>query len=255
MSATTTSAPPSDVLSPDSSIGNDLIALGWEINANQYRIVHAAARFDDELEWWRRGHRSASSWISSRLQVRTSTAAEWVRVGHALQHLPLIDAAFAAQDISYAKARILTRWADNDNEALLVELGRERTAGRLTVAIAKFLVDGGETDAERNIRLHDERSLTTWTDGDGMTVIRVVLAPSIAKPVVAAVDELVRRIADTPIDKPPMSAETGAGNPTPATTGCFPASPSNEPTPSTPCSWAAAPHSPPRWQVSSFVRR
>jgi hypothetical protein len=28
--------------------------LGWEINANQYRIVHAAARFDIELERLRR---------------------------------------------------------------------------------------------------------------------------------------------------------------------------------------------------------
>jgi hypothetical protein len=27
---------------------------GWEINANQYRIVHAAARFDIELERLRR---------------------------------------------------------------------------------------------------------------------------------------------------------------------------------------------------------
>ena len=183
------------------STGEELAELGWEINANQYRVVSLAARFDDERDWFRLGHRSASAWIASQLQVQSPTAAEWVRVGHALRYLSLIDAAFAAQEISYAKARILTRWADSDNEPMLLELARNRSAGRLTVAIAKALADEGETDAERDLRLHDERSFTTWTDGDGMTVIRIVLAPSVAKPAVAAVDEMMRRIAQTPLDE------------------------------------------------------
>ena len=137
-------------LTPDLSTGEELAALGWEINANQYRVVHLAARFEEELDWFRRGHKSASGWIASQLEIQTPTAAEWIRVGHALRYLPLIDAAFAAQEISYAKARILTRWADEDNEARLLELARTRSAGRLTVAIAKALADEGETDAERD---------------------------------------------------------------------------------------------------------
>lgn len=48
--------------------------------------------------------------------------------------------------------------------------------------------------------MRDATSFTTRTDGDGMTIVRVVLPPSVAKPVVAAVDELVRRIAGTPLD-------------------------------------------------------
>lgn len=192
------------------SAGEELAGLGWEINAHQHRVVHLAARFDEELEWLRLGHRSASSWIASQLQLETSTAREWIRVGHALRYLPLIDAAFAAHEISYAKVRILTRWADDDNEPQLLGLARERNASRLTVAIARVLADGGETDAERDLRLHESRSLTTWTDGDGMTVVRIVLAPSVAKPVVAAVDEFVRRIAQTPVSvvkEPTLSAD------------------------------------------------
>ncbi len=200
MSTTAISTTPASG-TPGASAGEELAALGWEINASQYRVVHLAARFDEELEWFRLGHKSASSWISWQLQIQTSTAREWIRVGHALRHLPLIDEAFAAREISYAKVRILTRWADEGNEALLLGLARERSAGRLTVAIAKVFADEGESDAERDVRLHDERSFTTWTDGDGMTVLRIVLAPSVAKPVVAAVDELVRRIAETPLDE------------------------------------------------------
>ncbi len=182
------------------STADELLALGWEIAAQQYRAVHLAARFDEELEWYRLGYKSASHWIAEQLQIQSSTAREWIRVGHALRYLPLIDAAFAAQQISYAKVRILTRWTDEDTEERFLALAHERSASRLTTAIAAALAADGETDEERDQRLHDERSFTTWTDGDGMTVIRVVLPPSVAKPVVAAVDELVRRIADTPIE-------------------------------------------------------
>jgi hypothetical protein len=122
-------------------------------------------------------------------------------VGHALRHLPLVDAAFAAQGISYAKARILTCWADADNEEQLLVLASDRTASRLSGAIARALADGGETDEERDARLHEARSVTTWTNGDGMTVVRISLAPSVAKPVIAAVDEVVRCITQTPSDE------------------------------------------------------
>lgn len=198
MSATPTIIPSPSPPAP--SVGEELAALGWEINVNQYRVVHLAARFEEGLDWFRLGYKSAASWIASQLQVLAATACEWIRVGHALRHLPLIDAAFSGQEISYAKVRILTRWADDDNEAQLLELARSRSARRLTVAIAKTLADDGETEAERDVRLHQERSLTTWTDGDGMTVLRAVLPPAVAKRVVAAVDELVRRIAETPVE-------------------------------------------------------
>ncbi len=37
--------------------------------------------------------------------MHTSTAREWVRIGHALRELPRIDAAFGSNDISYAKGK------------------------------------------------------------------------------------------------------------------------------------------------------
>ena len=200
MSLTATRPAPTTTTNQRRSTGNELLALGREIAARQHRLVHLSARFDEEMEWYRLGCKSASHWIADQLQIQSSTAREWIRVGHSLRYLPLVDAAFGAQDISYAKVRVLTRWADEDNEDRLLELARERSANRLTAAIARVLAEEGETDEERDVRLHEERSLTTWTDGDGMTIIRVALPPSVAKPVVAAVNELVRRIAQTPAD-------------------------------------------------------
>lgn len=179
---------------------DELVSLGWEMNANQYRLVLLAARYDDELDWFHQGFKSPAAAIASRLQIHTSTAREWIRVGHSLRDLPLIDAAFRSNQISYAKVRILTRWAEPHIEEQLLALAESRTAGRLTTAIARLLASEDETDDERDQRLHETRSCTSYTDGDGMVVIRIVLPPAMAKPIVAAVDDLVVRIAQTPVD-------------------------------------------------------
>ncbi len=189
------------------SAGEELVALGSEINANQYRAVHLAARYDDEREWFHAGLATPAVGISRQLHIHTSTAREWIRVGHSLRWLPHIDHAFATNQISYAKARILTRWADDTNEQDLLDLATTRSADRLTTAIARQLDHTDPDDDARDRRLHDQRSLTTYTDGDGMTIIRIALPPSIAKPLLAAIDETVRRIANTPIAADPATAE------------------------------------------------
>lgn len=196
MPSTTTAIPDPDLrASCHLSAVEELEQLGWEINANQYRAVHLAARYESEHDWLRSGHPNAAVGIARRLQIHHSTAREWIRVGQALAWLPLIDAAFAGNEISYAKARILTRSATPDNEGELLEIASAHTASQLTTAIARHLVpDDEDADAWQ----HEHRSFTSHTNADGMTVIRIVLPPSTAKPVLAAVDALVTRIADTP---------------------------------------------------------
>jgi len=178
---------------------HEIAALGHEINHNHYRIVRLAARYERELDWFREGYSSASLAISKALDIHTSTAREWVRVGHTLDTLPLIDDAFANNQLSYAKVRIITRWADEDNEAELLDLAHDHSANRLTIEIAKFLALN-ENDEDRDQRQQDERSVTVYTDANGMTIIRAVLPPSIGKPVAQAIDTLVQKVASTPLD-------------------------------------------------------
>lgn len=210
MPPTAPSAPLPVVGNPDASTCDQIIDLGREINANQYRIVHLAARYDDELDWFQSGHKNPAHGISAQLGIHAGTVREWIRVGHALPHLPAIDHAFATNQLSYAKVRILTRWATADNESGLLVLAHDCSADRLTTAIARLLANDDETDEERDARLHDARALTTWTEGDGMTIIRLAVPPSIAKPILAAVDEVARRIAATPLpDEEPSSSSQG----------------------------------------------
>ena len=178
-----------------------IASLGTELNTNHYRIVCLAARYDADLEWFRQGHPNPAVAIASALEIHTSTAREWIRVGHALEYLPGIDAAFATNDLSYAKVRILTRSADPDNEDDLLTLAYERTADRLTTAIARHIA-GDETDAERDTRHHDDRSVTVHTGADGMVTIRAVLPPDIGKAIAETLNSIVGQVAATPPDPP-----------------------------------------------------
>ena len=183
------------------SLVEQIASLGVELNANQYKVVRLAAQYDTTLEWFRQGFKSSAVAIARTLDIHDSTAREWIRVGHALSELPLVDDAFATNDLSYAKTRILTRWADRENEAELLEIAHERNANRLTTAIAAYF-SGDETDEERDQRQHDNRSVSIYTDAEGMVIVRAALPPNVAKLVVAAIDTIVQQVAATPMVEP-----------------------------------------------------
>ena len=189
---------------------NEIAALGTEINHNQYQIVRLAARYDLERDWHQQGLCTPALGISRALDIHTSTAREWIRVGHALDHLPLINHAFGTNQLSYAKARILTRWAEPDTEDELLEIASERSANRLTAAIAKHLARD-EDETERDQRHHDERSVTIHTDANGMTIIHVVLPPHLGKPIAAALTTVMKDVAATPLEQPPSEHDGAEG--------------------------------------------
>ena len=181
------------------SLVEQIASLGVELNANQYKVVRLAAVYDTTLEWFHEGFKSPAVAIAHALDIHDSTAREWIRVGHALDELPLVHDAFATNALSYAKARILTRWADSENEADLLDLAYERTANRLTTAIAKYLADD-ETDDERDQRQHENRSVTVYTDAEGMVIIRAALPANIGKHVAEALNTVIKQVAATPFD-------------------------------------------------------
>ena len=58
-------------------------------------------------------------------------AREKVRIARALEQLPMIDAAFAQNQLSYSKVRALTRVASRENEVYLLALARSASASQL----------------------------------------------------------------------------------------------------------------------------
>lgn len=102
------------------SVGGQLVEAGWRSGDNQLRLVQLAAVFVRSDEWALYGYSSAGWWIADRCDIARRTANEWIRVGTALESLPLTTAALEAKRISFAKAKVLTRTATAGSEAELV---------------------------------------------------------------------------------------------------------------------------------------
>ena len=69
--------------------------------------------------------RSCAHWLNWKCGIAMGAAREKVRVAQCLQHLPLIDAAFASGQISYSKVRAMTRVATADNEEFLLMIAQQ----------------------------------------------------------------------------------------------------------------------------------
>ena len=80
--------------------------------------------FDSGEGWSRDGATSFPAWLSWRCGMRAGAARERIRVSAALGELPLIDAALCAGQISYSKARAVTRVATTENEETLLASAR-----------------------------------------------------------------------------------------------------------------------------------
>jgi hypothetical protein len=86
------------------------------MNALQAGIVVRIARLDDDAIWRTDGAASMAQWLVARFGISHQTAAEWVRVGHALGDLPHIRSAFDGGTLSWDQVRAVTRYADAESD-------------------------------------------------------------------------------------------------------------------------------------------
>jgi Domain of unknown function (DUF222)/HNH endonuclease len=89
----------------------ELLGLAGNLAAAQCRFLRLLAEFDRRDGWAGPGLKSCAHWLCWRIGMSLRTAAEHVRVAHALTRLPKITEAFAAGRISYSKVRAITRIA------------------------------------------------------------------------------------------------------------------------------------------------
>ena len=112
--------------------------LAEEICAGAARIAAATARwlalvaeFDRREGWAGVGVKSCAHWLGWRCGLAPNAAREHVRVARALTDLPAIAGAFATGRLSYSKVRAVTRVADADTEADLLEVALAGTAAHV----------------------------------------------------------------------------------------------------------------------------
>jgi len=159
--------------------------LAAHLAAGTCQFLQLVAAFDARRGWASWDLPSCAAWLAWKCQVAPGTAREHVRIARALASLPAITAQFAAGQMSYAKARALTRIATTETEADLAQICGPMTAAqceRFTSAHRKASdPDELTSRATRRVRVHvaDDGLVTisaTLPATDGAVVLQALRA-------------------------------------------------------------------------------
>ena len=194
------------------AVESELVELAGQLAAATCRFLQLLAEFDTREGWAGPGLRSCAHWLNWRVGLSLRTAREHLRVAHALAHLPLVTAAFAAGRVSYAKVRALTRIATPHTEEGLLSIALHGTASHVesVVAAARAGLDPRPAAARRGMQ---------WSRAsDGSLVVRLRLPAEQGAQLVAAVEALVAEDATSlrpTTALPDEPTNSGPGQPRP----------------------------------------
>jgi hypothetical protein len=184
-------------INDNEALAQEITLLAGQINAANHRLLKMIAEFDKREGWSGGGTvRSCAHWLNWKCGIALGAGREKVRVAHCLEGLPLIDAAFAAGEISYSKVRAMTRVATPENEDFLLRIAQHGTASHVEKAVAKYrsVQTTGEEAKER--KQDDARKLVYYQDQDGMWVIHARLPPEAGAIVIKAIEAVANPVQE-----------------------------------------------------------
>jgi hypothetical protein len=152
---------------------DELASWAAHLSAGMCRWLELVAELDRRGGWAESGVGSCAEWLAWRCALAPRAAREHVRVARRLSELPLVHAAFARGELSYAKVRALTRVAQVGSEAELLELAFAATAAQLEQTVRAYR----RVSALEAQQVHAKEELTWYWDDDGSMVVRARLAP------------------------------------------------------------------------------
>jgi hypothetical protein len=175
----------------------EICTLAARLASETCRWLLLVAEFDAREGWAECGLNSCAEWLSWRCGIGIGAARDHVRVARMLGCLPLVQAAFAAGELSYSKVRALTRVASEKTEAELVELARHATGAQLERLCGKY----GQVlraSRERAWAINERQALHLHWDDDGMLVVQGRLAPEDGAALMRALERAAESVpADT----------------------------------------------------------
>ena len=184
-------------------LGDEIASLAASLSAATARWLDLVAEFDAREGWAPGGFNSCAHWVAWNCAISPVAAREHVRVARRLRDLPAVAEAFRRGELSYSKARALTRVEEVADEPELVELARSASAAQLEQIVRGYrsvlAVEEGEA------RLHAERSVTWHFDDDGSLVFRGRLPAETGALLVSALEAARDRL-----DPPPTPGEVAA---------------------------------------------
>ena len=184
---TSSSAVPANPTAEMDRLGDEIAELSAHLEAATARLLDLIRDFDAR-KGWGNGFRSCAHWLSWRVGLDPGAAREKVRVARALGSLPLLAAALARGELSYAKVRALTRVATAETEARLLHVGRQGTAEHVERIVRGWRRVDRKAEARESVRQHASRALHVYRDEDGTVVLRGRLTPEVGELVIRALD-------------------------------------------------------------------
>jgi Domain of unknown function (DUF222)/HNH endonuclease len=151
---------------------NQITELAGHLNAANYRLLILIAEFDRRKGWWDGRLHSCAHWLNFKIGLNLGAAREKVRVAHALVKLPKISASMACGELSYSKARALTRIACEENEDSLLMIALHGTAHHVERLAKHYRRAEHAEELARETRQEEKCSLTYWFDNDGSLIFR-----------------------------------------------------------------------------------
>lgn len=161
---------------PLEQLEHQITELAAHIHAATCRWLLLVAEFDRREAWRQWGCKSTAHWLSWQCGVDPGAAREQTRVARRLSELPLVRDGFARGELSYSKARAISRVATEATEECLVDMARHCTAAQLERLVRAYRgVQSAELDAAN--AAHARRFLSWRWDDDGTLSIRGRLGP------------------------------------------------------------------------------
>jgi hypothetical protein len=177
-----------------SSIEDQITELWGEISAATHRFLTLIAEFDRSEGWMGAGMKSCAQWLNLHCGIGEVAAREKLRVAHALGKLPKINAAFRDGQVSYSKARAMTRVATPANESTLLNIARHGTASHVERTVRQFRRLERLEEAEVVAEAHRQRSVRFRADDDGSVLIHARVPAEVGELVKQAIERAADRI-------------------------------------------------------------
>jgi hypothetical protein len=185
----------SSALSADPPLIDRLCELAAHVHAAHAEFAGLAAEVDATGAWCGEGYRSCAHWLTVTTGIEEQSAAELIRVGHALRELPLLRSAASAGRLSLDKLRLVTKVATPADEDIWLNIAVS-ASGMQFVRICRAYMRTARADSPADAAERRERRgvFALWRD-DGMIELRALLPADDGALVLRALDAVREREA------------------------------------------------------------
>ena len=185
--------------------------LAGHLNAANYRWLSLIAEFDRRQGWSDGSTQSCAHWLNWRCGIDLGAAREKVRVAHALEKLPRIGTAMARGELSYSKARALTRVACEKTEEYFLGIALHGTAAHVEKLVRCYRRAKESEELSREAQQQATRKVTYFYDTDGSLVLNARLPAEIGALAIKALDAAVNdaAVSDVSAERSAPQATSG----------------------------------------------